>query len=160
MTGHREHPAITASDEQVVGLLHARWECDDPVPSDLVDQMAAVVAAGDAAQEFELLTLVTASSPELLGARGADLSLIEFSGRGFHVMLRVSQASPTAPQRRIDGWLAPATGGVVALEGATPHSTELSAGGRFAFDGVAPGLISLRFALTDGGRHATPQFSL
>ena len=107
-----------------------------------------------------MLTLVAANSPELLGARGSDLTLIEFSGRGFHVMLRISQASPTAPQRRIDGWLAPAVGGTVALDGVAAHTAELTPGGRFAFDGVTPGLVTLRFALSDGGRHETPQFSL
>ena len=159
-TSNGDHPATTASDEEVFHLLNALWERADPAPPDLVDQMVAIVAADHLAQEYEMLTLVAANSPELLGARGSYLTLIEFSGRGFHVMLRISQASPTAPQRRIDGWLAPAVGGTVALDGVAAHTAELTPGGRFAFDGVTPGLVTLRFALSDGGRHETPQFSL
>lgn len=149
---------VTYSDDALLADLAAMWRATDPPPVDLAAELCAVVeaarAAEDIASEYELLTLV-ATDLASLGVRSAtrDLVVIEFTGPGFHVLLRITP-------ERVDGWVAPAGPGTVRLDGPTPLEAEVDDEGRFVLDGAAPGLATLRFALADGRRHETPPFNI
>ncbi|TNU73749.1 hypothetical protein FH969_09775 [Miniimonas arenae] len=159
------------SDEALFARLALMWQDLDPMPEGLDREMAAVVEAARAAEDLEteyaLLTLVAEADAQALGVRaaGAELTVIEFTGRGLDVMLRIAPG-------RIDGWVAPAAAGTVRLvvpdgepaRGGRPQvplaTASVDADGRFALHDVPAGIALLRFDLEGGLRHETPAFSV
>lgn len=148
------------ADDALLGALNALWRERDPAPPGLSEQMVAAVASAEIEEEWALLTLVAAAEPAEFGARGDDLTVIEFTGRGFHVLLRLSSPTPEGAARRIDGWVSPAAPGAVHLRGARPASAVVDPDGRFVLDDVSSGVVSLRFELASGLRHESPTFAV
>lgn len=137
-----------AADAALFARLRATWEKVDPMPVDLVDRMVAAVAVADLSREYALLTLVEAS--DLAAVRGdSDTATLQFSDGTTSVLVHVTEGADGA--RRIDGWI-DAT--VLAIRLVRDDGDELTADsgehGRFAFEGVAPGVVRLRLVL----RHA------
>ncbi|WP_439593699.1 hypothetical protein [Microbacterium sp.] len=149
-----------AADAALFARLRGVWQEVDPVPAGLVDRMVAAVAVEDLSREYALLTLVEAS--DLAAVRSAhDTATLQFSDGTTTVLLHVSEDEDGG--HRVDGWV-DAAALAIRLE---HKGAELSAdadNGRFAFEGVAAGVVRLRIVVQgdDGDLHEfrTPQFEI
>lgn len=149
-----------AADAALFARLRAVWRDVDPMPADLVDRMVAAVAVADLSREYALLTLV--DNAELAAVRSdTDTITLQFSDGTTNVLLHVSSTVDGA--RRIDGWVDADTLAVGLWQGEREWSSEVGAGGRFAFESVPTGMSRIRLAIrtTDGVRDfMTPQFEI
>lgn len=152
----------TEDDAALFRALRRTWEEVDPMPADLVDRMVAAVATADLSREYALLTLVSQS--ELAAVRGdADALTLQFTDGTASVLVHVVPSETGT--RRVDGWVdAPAVS--IDLEQDDRTWTAVPEHGRFAFEGVSPGMTRLRIVLeqtTDAGTPAelrTPRFEV
>ncbi len=140
-----------AADAALFARMRAMWEQVDPVPADLVDRMVAAVAVEDLSREYALLTLV---SGELAAVRGetdtADAAVHATATRA----CCCTSPRPRRTTRRIDGWVDATALAVRLVQGDREWSAELGEHGRFAFDGVKPGVSRIRLVVRGDGRPA------
>ncbi|MGZ8805408.1 MAG: hypothetical protein ACXWZG_08925 [Microbacterium sp.] len=149
-----------AADAALFARMRAMWERVDPMPVDLIDRMVAAVAVEDLSREYALLTLV---SGELAAVRGDTETLtLQFTDGDTSVLLHVT--APDEDHRRIDGWVDATALAVRLVQGDREWGAELGEHGRFAFDGVKPGVSRIRLVVRgedDQMREfQTPQFEV
>lgn len=149
-----------ADDAAVFARLRAVWTEIDPMPADFVDRMVAAVAVEDLSREYALLTLVEQS--ETAAVRGeSDTATLQFSDGKTSVLLHVTVSEHGL--RRVDGWVDAAPLAVRLAQGSKEWAAEPGEHGRFAFDGVAPGISRLRLVLRVADElhdFQTPQFEV
>ncbi|MET0735938.1 MAG: hypothetical protein ABWY55_09920 [Microbacterium sp.] len=150
-----------AADAALFARMRGVWEAVDPVPVDLVDRMVAAVAVEDLTREYALLTLVEAS--DLAAVRGeTDTATLQFSDGTTTVLLHVSAEEDGT--RRVDGWVDVPVLAIRLVQGERERSADAGEHGRFAFEGVAPGVSRLRIVVRDSGGELrdfqTPQFEV
>lgn len=157
MTSHIEDHA---ADAALFAQLRHVWDAVDPVPADLVDRMVAAVAVEDLSREYALLTLV--EGVELAEVRGeTDTLTLQFSDGSTSVLLHVSATEGNL--RRVDGWVDATALAVRLSQGEREWSADPGESGRFAFEGVAPGVSRIRLVIKDGDgvrEFMTPQFEV
>jgi len=144
MSDDRARP-LTAADVELLDAVARMWENADPVPADLVDRVTFVLQLQDV--EAELLRL----EQEMLapaGARAEEFArTVTFTSESLSVMVMIGGNGPTG--MRIDGWVSEGGGLDVVLRGSAAElRTTTDDDGRFAFDGLAPGLVQLIFEPT------------
>lgn len=149
-----------AADAALFARLRSVWEAVDPVPVDLVDRMVAAVAVEDLSREYEQLTLVAG---EMVAVRSdTDTLTLQFSDGTTSVLLHVTATEDD--DRRVDGWVDASALAVKLLQGDREWSGELGEHGRFAFDGVTPGVSRIRMVVRDANdemrEFQTPQFEV
>ena len=149
-----------AADAALFARLRSVWQKVDPVPADLVDRMVAAVAVEDLTREYEQLTLVAG---ELVAVRSdTDTLTLQFSDGSTSVLLHVTATADDA--RRVDGWVDASALAVKLLQGGREWTAELGEHGRFAFDGVTPGVSRIRMVVRDSNdemrEFQTPQFEV
>jgi hypothetical protein len=150
-----------AADAALFARLRAVWQDVDPAPADLVDRMVAAVAVEDLSREYALLTLVEGSI--LSAVRGeADTATLQFSDGSTSVLVHVTLAEDGS--RRLDGWVDAEALAIRLAQGDQEWSAEAAEHGRFAFEGVKPGICRLRMVVraADGELNdfQTPQFEV
>ncbi len=155
------HTEDHAADAELFARLRHVWEEIDPVPADLVDRMVAAVAVEDLSREYAMLTLVEGAA--LAEVRGeADTLTLQFSDGQTSVLVHVTATE--GGERRVDGWVDAGALAVRLSQESREWSAEPNDTGRFAFDGVAPGVSRLRLIVRDrdtGLREfMTPQFEV
>ena len=104
---------MSQSDEQLLDAIAVLYAEIDPAPDDLVDGVLARLAIEGLETEYELLTLVehldhaagTRSLPGLVETGDETTVALEFAGRSYRVLVRVSTVDG---HRRLDGWVVPA----------------------------------------------------
>lgn len=151
----------SAADAALFARLRAVWEQVDPAPVGLVDRMVAAVAVEDLSREYALLTLVEAASLTAVRSE-SDAATLQFTDGTTTVLLHVTMAE--GGSRRIDGWVDAEALAVRLAQGEREWPAEPGEHGRFAFEGVAPGLSRLRLVVrgADGELRdfQTPQFEV
>lgn len=149
-----------AADAALFAQLRSVWEEVDPVPADLIDRMVAAVAVEDLSREYFELTLVAG---EMVAVRSdTDTLTLQFSDGTTSVLLHVTASADDA--RRVDGWVDASALAVKLVQGDREWSAELGETGRFAFDGVKPGVSRIRMVVRDQHEQMrefqTPQFEV
>lgn len=154
-----EHDDVTA-DAALFARMRRMWEQVDPAPAELVDRMVAAVAVADLGREYALLTLVEGASSAVRGE--SDTATLQFSDGSTSVLLHVTATEDD--RRRVDGWVDASTLAVRLVRDEREWDAEPGAHGRFAFDGLAPGMARLRLVVRDAGggirEFQTPQFEV
>ena len=151
----------SAADAAMFARLRAVWERVDPAPAGLVDRMVAAVAVEDLSREYALLTLV--ETAELAAVRSeADAATLQFTDGSTTVLLHITMAEDGS--RRVDGWVDAEALAVRLAQGDREWPAEPGAHGRFALEGVTPGLSRMRLVVrgADGELNdfQTPQFEV
>lgn len=139
-------------DFSILRGMHALWDALDPVPSMLVDQICFALALEST--DFEVLRLTERMRFEV--ARGEEQSrLITFDSDALTIMIKIDENRDGTV--RLDGWLTPPASHPIELR--TPIgslSTLSDDGGRFALDGIRPGMAQLVVRpLAERGRTVT-----
>jgi hypothetical protein len=129
-------------DELDLSILHGvrdLWDALDPVPSTLVDQICFAMDLESA--DFEVLRLTERMRFEV--ARGEEQSrLITFDSDSLTIMIKIDQNRNGTV--RLDGWLTPPASHPIELRTTDGSlSTDSDDGGRFALDGIHPGMAQL-----------------
>ncbi|MDY0910252.1 hypothetical protein [Microbacterium sp. CFBP9034] len=149
-----------AADAALFAQMRRMWQEVDPEPADLVDRMVAAVAVEDLSREYALLTLVEGA---LAAVRGeTDTATLQFSDGSTSVLLHVSATEDG--DRRVDGWVDGSALAIRLAQGEREWSAEPGEHGRFAFEGITPGVSRLRLVVRDAGGELhdfqTPQFEV
>lgn len=149
-----------AADAALFARLRSVWENVDPVPADLVDRMVAAVAVEDLTREYEQLTLVAG---EMVAVRSeTDTLTLQFSDGTTSVLLHVTATAEGG--RRVDGWVDASALAVKLIQDDREWSADFGENGRFAFDGVKPGVSRIRMVVRDSSdemrEFETPQFEV
>jgi hypothetical protein len=141
-------------DARILAGVRSLWDALDPVPPNLVDQIRFAMDLESA--DFEVLRLTERMRFEV--ARGEEQSrLITFDSDSLTIMIKIDlNRNGTV---RVDGWLTPpATHPIELRTTAGSLTTASDDGGRFALDGIAPGMAQLVVRPTGtvpGGRGRT-----
>ncbi|HEY3610643.1 MAG TPA: hypothetical protein VGL06_24285 [Pseudonocardiaceae bacterium] len=126
-------------DARILAGVRSLWDALDPVPPTLVDQIRFAMDLESA--DFEVLRLTERMRFEV--ARGEEQSrLITFDSDSLTIMIKIDlNRNGTV---RVDGWLTPpATHPIELRTTAGSLTTASDDGGRFALDGIAPGMAQL-----------------
>ncbi len=153
------HDEDFAADAAHFARMRAMWSAVDPVPADLVDRMVAAVAVEDLSREYALLTLVESETAAVRGE--SDTATLQFSDGTTSVLLHVTATEEGL--RRVDGWTDADALAIRLTQESREWSAEAGEHGRFAFEGVTPGVSRLRLVVRsdDGMRDfQTPQFEV
>ena len=136
-------------EEELFGHLRQMWEERDPVPVDLADRISFALALEDL--EVELLAMEQ-SELATAGHRGEEqVRTMTFSSDSLSVMVSITPGREQG--MRIDGWITDGGGLDVELRRRGSLRRERADDdGRFAFDGIAAGLVQLVFHPTEGAR--------
>lgn len=126
-------------DFAILTDVRALWDALDPVPPTLVDQIC--FAMDLESTDFEVLRLTERMRFEV--ARGEEQSrLITFDSDSLTIMIKIDQNRNGTV--RLDGWLTPPASHPIELR--TMDGSMVTAsddGGRFALDGIRPGMAQL-----------------
>lgn len=155
------------SHEDLLGVVRAAWEEQDPMPDGLVARMQELARAESdllaTDWDYELLQLLDRSE-ELAGARGGSGAFTLRFGHGdVDLLLRIVAEGGAS---RIDGWVVPAlpmTAQVLEPDGTDRGPTvEVTADGRFELTNPGSGLTRLRLEPHDADRTTivTPTFEI
>jgi len=126
-------------DARILAGVRSLWDALDPVPSTLVDQIRFAMDLESA--DFEVLRLTERMRFDV--ARGEEQSrLITFDSDSLTIMIKIDlNRNGTV---RVDGWLTPPASHPIELRTtAGSLSTASDDGGRFALDGITPGMAQL-----------------
>jgi len=141
-------------DARILAGVRSLWDALDPVPSTLVDQIRFAMDLESA--DFEVLRLTERMRFDVV--RGEEQSrLITFDSDSLTIMIKIDlNRNGTV---RVDGWLTPPASHPIELRTtAGSLSTASDDGGRFALDGITPGMAQLVVRPTDtvpNGRERT-----
>lgn len=148
---------MTDPDELLLAQLRATTEDNDPVPSDLADQMIAAVAMAGLSREYALLTLIENAETAVRG--DSETTTLQFSDGTASILLHISRTAGRT--RRIDGWVDAGAIEVRLTQGDRDWSVAPDEQGRFAFDDVAPGLSRVKLITGEGDKDLlTPHFEV
>lgn len=144
---------VQVGDVELFGALRRIWQERDPVPVDLVERISFALALEDL--EVELLE-VERSFLVPVGHRGEEtVHTVTFTSDSLSVMVNITPCRGQA--LRIDGWISDGGGQEVELRMKVGSRRDVADGeGRFAFDGIATGLVQLVFPPTDSARRRLP----
>jgi hypothetical protein len=126
-------------DARILAGVRSLWDALDPVPSTLVDQIRFAMDLESA--DFEVLRLTERMRFEV--ARGEEQSrLITFDSDSLTIMIKIDlNRNGTV---RLDGWLTPPACHPIELRTTVGSlNTASDDGGRFALDGITPGMAQL-----------------
>jgi hypothetical protein len=126
-------------DARILAGVRSLWDALDPVPSTLVDEIRFAMDLESA--DFEVLRLTERMRFEV--ARGEEQSrLITFDSDSLTIMIKIDlNRNGTV---RVDGWLTPPASHPIELRTTVGSlSTASDDGGRFALDGITPGMAQL-----------------
>ncbi|HYS41999.1 MAG TPA: hypothetical protein VEO01_40795 [Pseudonocardiaceae bacterium] len=126
-------------DARILAGVRSLWDALDPVPSTLVDQIQFATQLESV--DFEVLRLTERMRFEV--ARGEEQSrLITFDSDSLTIMIKIDlNRNGTV---RVDGWLTPPASHPIELRVTDGSLTTTSDdGGRFALDGIEPGMAQL-----------------
>jgi hypothetical protein len=126
-------------DARILAGVRSLWDALDPVPSTLVDQIRFAMDLESA--DFEVLRLTERMRFEV--ARGEEQSrLITFDSDSLTIMIKIDlNRNGTV---RVDGWLTPPACHPIELRTTVGSlNTASDDGGRFALDGITPGMAQL-----------------
>jgi hypothetical protein len=126
-------------DARILAGVRSLWDALDPVPSTLVDQIRFAMDLESA--DFEVLRLTERMRFEV--ARGEEQSrLITFDSDSLTIMIKIDlNRNGTV---RVDGWLTPPASHPIELRTTVGSlNTASDDGGRFALDGITPGMAQL-----------------
>jgi len=126
-------------DFSILRDVRELWDALDPVPATLVDQICFALDLESA--DFEVLRLTERMRFEV--ARGEEQSrLITFDSDSLTIMIKIDENRNGTV--RLDGWLTPPASHPVDLRTTNgTMSTSSDDGGRFALDGIRPGMAQL-----------------
>jgi hypothetical protein len=126
-------------DFSILRGVRALWHALDPVPSALVDQICFAMALES--NDFDVLRLTERMRFEV--ARGEEQSrLITFDSDALTIMIKIDRNRDGTV--RLDGWLTPPASHPIELRTPAGSMTTTSdGGGRFALDGIGPGMAQL-----------------
>lgn len=126
------------ADARWLDTLRLMWSERDPVPPGLADRVSVALAVADL--DAELLELV--EDLAVAGARGEDRArTVTFSSDTVSVMVTIDEGPRGV---RLDGWVGEGGGIRVELRGPDgSRDTVADEDGRFAFDGIAAGVVRL-----------------
>lgn len=155
------------SHEDLLRVVRAAWEEQDPVPDGLVARMQELARAESdlvaTDWDYELLELLDRSE-ELAGARGGSGAFtLRFGHDEVDLLLRIVAERGAS---RIDGWVVPPlpmTAQVLEPDGThRGPGVEVTADGRFELTHPGSGLTRLRLEPHDAGRTTivTPTFEI
>ncbi|WP_309617736.1 hypothetical protein [Salinibacterium sp.] len=130
------------TDTELFARLRQMWTDLDPMPDDLVDSILVALATEGLAVEYVMLTMLD-TVPALAGVRGTSESqTLEFTDGTLRMLLRVNSTGDG--ERRVDGWLTPASAMTVRLTQAHDEVTaSISPEGRFEFEHIPTGRTRL-----------------
>jgi hypothetical protein len=146
-------------DRQTLDALKGMWERADGPPADLAERMIAAVAVDDLSREYALLTQVSTGYAAVRTEQ--ERLTLQFSDESTSVLLHVSATEDG--RRRVDGWSEPSMLAARLSQDAHEWPAVLSDEGRFAFEGVSPGLSAVRLIVRMDGElreFITPQFEV
>lgn len=145
------------TDAELLALIRTAADELDPPPSDLADRMIARIAVENLSREYALLTLID-DVPSAIRGDG-ETTTLQFSDGSSSILLHVAHTA--RDRRRVDGWVDAGAVEVRLDQGARTWTTVPDEKGRFAFDGIPPGLSSVRL-VTAGDQQdlLTPQFEV
>jgi hypothetical protein len=126
-------------DARILAGVRSLWDALDPVPSTLVDQIRFAMDLESA--DFEVLRLTERMRFDV--ARGEEQSrLITFDSDSLTIMIKIDlNRNGTV---RVDGWLTPPACHPIELRTTVGSlNTASDDGGRFALDGITPGMAQL-----------------
>ncbi|NND03397.1 MAG: hypothetical protein HKN91_11475 [Acidimicrobiia bacterium] len=141
------NPTTHEPDDRLLQELGSALDNTDPVPERFIE--AAKESFTWRTIDIELAELVFDSAEsELVGVRGVDATRqVTFQAPGFEIEIAIISDGT----RRLVGQVVPAQVGTVELHfGEESTSTESDTLGRFSFEDVPLGPISLRLQLADG----------
>src|SRR5882757_6921014 len=130
-------------DARILAGVRSLWDALDPVPSTLVDQIQFATGLESAlapeSVDFEVLRLTERMRFEV--ARGEEQSrLITFDSDSLTIKIDLNRNGTV----RVDGWLTPPASHPIELRITDGSLTTTSDdGGRFALDGIEPGMAQL-----------------
>jgi hypothetical protein len=141
------NPKTHDPDDQLLAELGVALDATDPVPERFVEAAKQTFTWRTIDAELAELVFDSAES-ELAGVRGGDATRqVTFRAPAFEIEVAIISDG----SRRLVGQLVPPVEGAVELRfGDTSHSTQSDALGRFSFEDVPLGPISLEVALPDG----------
>jgi hypothetical protein len=126
-------------DDSILYGVRTLWDTLDPVPSTLVEQIQFAMSLE--AVETEVMRLTERA--EFALARGEEHSrLITFDSDSLTIMIKIgANRNGTI---RLDGWLTPPDSRPIELRTKDGSmNTSSDDGGRFALDGIRPGIAQL-----------------
>ena len=141
------NPTTHEPDDRLLQELASALDVTDPVPERFIE--AAKESFTWKTIDVELAELVFDSAEsELVGVRGVDATRqVTFQAPGFEIEIAIISDGT----RRLVGQVVPAQIGTVELHfGEESVSTESDTLGRFSFEDVPLGPISLKLELADG----------
>lgn len=141
------NPTTHEPDDRLIDELASALDATDPVPERFIE--AAKESFTWKTIDIELAELVFDSAEsELVGVRGVDATRqVTFQAPGFEIEVAIISDGT----RRLVGQVVPAHEGTVELHfGEQSVSTASDNLGRFSFEDVPLGPISLRIELADG----------
>lgn len=141
------NPTTHEPDDRLLQELTSALDATDPVPERFIE--AAKESFTWRTIDIELAELVFDSAEaELVGVRGADATRqVTFQAPGFEIEVAIISDGT----RRLVGQVVPAHEGTVELHfGEQSVATGSDSLGRFSFEDVPLGPISLRIELADG----------
>lgn len=127
------------SDETLLADLDRLLDCNDPLPTGLIDRAQFAIAL----ENLDVEVARWERADTLAGVRGSDEGTITFTVSDLTVMVNLTRVGGT--HHRIDGWLVP--GGEYGVEVRVAEhgssSTVADDGGRFVLDQVPCGTTQI-----------------
>lgn len=131
--------ALDERDESILDGVRVLWDTLDPVPPTLVEQITFAMSLE--AVDLEVMRL--AERTDLALTRGDEQTrMITFDSASMTIMIKIDvNRNGTV---RLDGWLTPPATHPIELRTTDgSRATSSDDGGRFALDGIPPGIVQL-----------------
>lgn len=153
---------MDSEDDVVLKRIAALHSALDPVPDDLVDRLQFALSLDALNAELAELQQLPMAELASRGSEPRDVQSLTFTSDSLTTMVTISPSGTDTV--RIDGWIAPGAGALVALRQVNASlDTEADADGRFVFDSVPHGMTRfvVRSPDADDGPHViTPAVEL
>ena len=139
---------LTDTDYAVLDSLRAAYDEIDPVPDGLVERIQFEITLDALHAELATLTQLDLAGSGARSASTESVRTITFTAEAVTTMVTISPQ--TDGSVRVDGWVAPGAGLLVAvLLADEPRRTHADDDGRFVIEGLPPGLAKFALHTTD-----------